>query len=91
MCLLFCNGWGTRGQTSHYQVIVIVLLICPGATWFHCYFVLFFIKDDESDVESEHNSGEDDLNEDERKQLKGNKGTVRHPEISGITTEVCLI
>ena len=50
-----------------------------------------FIKDDESDVESEHNSGEDDLNEDERKQLQGVKGTVRHPEISGITTEVCLI
>ena len=57
---------------------------------FHACFFLCFIKDDQSESESEQNSGDEDLNEVERKQLQGVIGTVRHPEVNGITTEVCM-
>ena len=49
-----------------------------------------FIEDDQSESESEQNSEDEDLNEVERKQLQGVTGTVRHPEVNGITTEVCM-
>ena len=77
--------YSTFGRADAF--VIIVVLIFP---LFHVCFFLCFIKDDLSESEGEQNSGDEDLNEVERKQLQGVTGTVRHPEVNGITTEVCM-